>query len=72
MSMGKKIYSQCENVLLKLKITNNIIYLVNTSTDSTSDHVWCFEGLQIEWRQEHSLSSKNDIVETVYIGFEVS
>ena len=66
------MYSQCENVLLNLKLTNNIIYLVNTFTDSSFDHVWCVESLQIEWRQEHSLSSKNDIVETVYIGFEVS
>ena len=43
----------------------NIIYLVKTSTDSNSDHVWCVKGLQIEWRQQHSLSSKFDIVEMV-------
>ena len=29
--------------------------IVNTSTDSSSDHVWCVEGLQIEWRQQYSV-----------------
>jgi len=43
MSVGTKMYLQRENVPQpKTNIT------VNALTDSSSDHVWCVEGLQIE------------------------